>query len=88
MGKASFAEIQDAQGRIQIYVSRDEICSGDDKSLYNDVFKKFLDIGDFIGIKGEVFITKVGEITVKVKDFKFVELWYCFFSVLSNCKGC
>lgn len=68
MGKASFAEIQDAQGRIQIYVSRDEICAGEDKTLYNDVFKKFLDIGDFIGIKGEVFVTKVGEISVRAHE--------------------
>ena len=67
MGKASFAEIQDAEGRIQIYINRDEICEGEDKSGYNVVFKKLLDIGDFIGVKGTVFITKVGEISVKVK---------------------
>jgi len=67
MGKASFAEIQDAAGRIQIYVSRDEICPDDDKTLYNDVFKKYLDIGDFIGIEGEVFKTKTGEISVRAK---------------------
>ena len=59
MGKASFAEIQDHTGRIQIYVNRDEICPGDDKSLYNDVFKKLLDIGDIIGVKGKVFITQI-----------------------------
>ena len=68
MGKASFAELKDASGRMQIYINRDEICPGDDKTMYNDVFKKLLDIGDFIGIKGEVFKTKVGEISVKVKE--------------------
>ncbi len=69
MGKASFAEIQDHEGRIQIYVNRDEICPGDDKSLYNDVFKKLLDIGDIIGVKGFVFRTQMGEISVHVKEF-------------------
>ncbi|NOY96350.1 MAG: lysine--tRNA ligase [Chlorobi bacterium] len=68
MGKASFAELQDHTGRIQIYVNRDEICPGEDKSLYNNVFKKLLDIGDIIGIKGFVFKTQVGEITVHVKE--------------------
>ena len=68
-GNASFAELQDSEGRIQVYFNRDEICSGDDKSKYNDVYKKLLDIGDFIGIEGELFTTKVGEKTVKVKDF-------------------
>ena len=68
MGKASFAEIQDSEGRIQIYVNRDEICEGEDKTLYNTVFKKLLDIGDIIGVKGIVFTTKVGEISVKVKE--------------------
>jgi len=68
MGKASFAELKDASGRIQIYINRDEICEGDDKIMYNEVFKKLLDIGDIIGIKGEVFKTKVGEISVKVKE--------------------
>ncbi len=68
MGKAAFAELQDAQGRIQIYVNRDEICPGEDKTLYNQVFKKLIDLGDFIGIKGVVFKTKVGEISVKVKE--------------------
>ena len=68
MGKASFAELKDASGRMQIYINRDEICLGEDKSLYNDVFKKLLDIGDIIGIKGEVFKTKVGETSVKVKE--------------------
>ena len=70
MGKASFAEIQDAAGRIQIYVARDEICTGEDKSLYNTVFKQLLDLGDIIGIKGFVFTTKTGEITVHVKELK------------------
>ena len=67
MGKASFAEIQDSEGRIQIYVNRDEVCEGEDKTMYNTVFKKLLDIGDIIGIKGTVFTTKVGEISIKVK---------------------
>ncbi len=68
MGKASFAELKDASGRMQIYINRDEICEGDDKTMYNEVFKKLLDIGDIIGIKGEVFKTKVGEISIKVKE--------------------
>lgn len=66
MGKASFAELQDSSGRIQLYFNRDEICPGDDKSIYNDVFKKLLDLGDFIGINGTVFKTQVGEISVTV----------------------
>ncbi|MCL4153887.1 UNVERIFIED_CONTAM: hypothetical protein GTU68_007598 [Idotea baltica] len=68
-GNASFAELQDAEGRIQVYFNRDEICSGDDKTKYNDVYKKLLDIGDFIGIEGYLFTTKVGEKTVMVKSF-------------------
>ena len=64
MGKASFAELQDSKGRIQVYVSRDEICPGEDKDLYNKVFKKLLDIGDIIGVKGFVFKTQTGEISV------------------------
>ncbi len=72
MGKASFAEIQDASGRIQVYFNRDEICPGDDKTLYNDVFKKLLDLGDFIGIKGQVFKTQVGEISVNVTEFSLL----------------
>ena len=68
-GNASFAELQDSEGRIQVYFNRDEICQGDDKSKYNDVYKKLLDIGDFVGVEGELFTTKVGEKTVKVKDF-------------------
>ena len=71
-GKASFAELQDGEGRIQVYFNRDEICSGEDKTLYNDVYKKLLDIGDFIGITGTLFTTKVGEKTVMVKDFKIL----------------
>src|ERR1035437_5380903 len=69
MGKASFAEIQDASGRIQLYLNRDEICPDEDKSLYNDVFKKLLDIGDIVGVKGFAFITQVGELSVHVKEF-------------------
>jgi len=70
MGNASFAELQDEKGRIQIYVKRDNICPGEDKTLYNKVFKKLLDIGDIIGVKGNVFKTKVGETTVNVSEFK------------------
>ena len=68
MGKASFAEIQDSKGRIQVYVSRDEICHGDNKDLYNVVFKKLMDIGDFIGVKGFVFRTHTGEISVHAQE--------------------
>ena len=66
MGKASFAELQDSSGRIQLYFNRDEICPGEDKTMYNDVFKKLLDLGDFIGVEGTVFKTQVGEISVTV----------------------
>lgn len=68
-GSASFAELQDAEGRIQVYFNRDEICPGEDKTHYNEVYKKLLDIGDFVGIEGELFKTKVGEKTVMVKNF-------------------
>ena len=68
-GKASFGQLQDGEGRIQVYFNRDEICLGEDKSLYNTVFKKLLDLGDFIGITGTLFTTKVGEKTVMVKEF-------------------
>ena len=71
-GKASFAELQDSDGRIQVYFNRDEICIGEDKTLYNDVYKKLLDIGDFVGIQGELFTTQVGEKTVLVKEFKLL----------------
>lgn len=71
-GKASFAELQDAEGKIQVYFNRDEICKGEDKSLYNDVYKHLLDIGDIIGIEGELFKTQVGEMTVKVEHFKIL----------------
>jgi lysyl-tRNA synthetase class 2 len=71
-GKASFAELQDTEGRIQVYFNRDEICPGEDKVLYNVVYKKLLDIGDFIGVEGELFTTKVGEKTVLVKNFKLL----------------
>ena len=69
MGKASFAELQDAKGRLQVYFNRDEICTGEDKTMYNEVFKKLLDIGDFIGVEGTLFKTQVGEISVMVKSF-------------------
>lgn len=68
-GKASFADLQDADGKIQVYFNRDEICPGDDKIKYNEVFKKLLDFGDFVGIKGELFTTQVGEKSVRVKNF-------------------
>jgi lysyl-tRNA synthetase class 2 len=68
MGKASFMELQDTEGRIQIYVTRDDICPGDDKELYNTVFKKLLDIGDYVGIRGYVFRTQMGEISVHAEE--------------------
>ncbi|MDB4298409.1 lysine--tRNA ligase [Flavobacteriaceae bacterium] len=71
-GKASFAEIQDSEGRIQVYFNRDEICPGEDKMKYNELFKKLLDLGDFIGVEGELFTTQVGEITILVKEFKLL----------------
>ncbi|MGB0456384.1 MAG: lysine--tRNA ligase [Flavobacteriaceae bacterium] len=71
-GKAAFTELQDSEGRIQVYFNRDEICNSEDKSAYNDVFKKLLDLGDFIGVEGELFTTQVGEKTVLVKDFKLL----------------
>lgn len=70
MGKAAFAELQDSTARIQLYFNRDEICPGEDKFLYNDLFKKILDIGDIIGVNGYVFTTEVGEISIHVKSFK------------------
>ncbi|MFA6403755.1 MAG: lysine--tRNA ligase [Salinivirgaceae bacterium] len=69
MGKASFAELMDEKGRIQLYFNRDEICPGEDKTLYNEVFKKHLDIGDFIGVKGYAFVTQTGEKSVHIKEF-------------------
>ncbi|MBP6378475.1 MAG: lysine--tRNA ligase [Kaistella sp.] len=71
-GKASFAELQDSEGRIQVYFNRDEICTGEDKTLYNEVYKHLLDIGDIIGIEGELFNTQVGEMTVKVENFNIL----------------
>ena len=68
MGKASFLELQDSEGRIQVYVSRDDICPGEDKDFYNVVFKKLLDIGDFIGVKGYVFRTQMGEISIHAQE--------------------
>ncbi len=68
MGKASFAEIQDSKGRIQVYITRDDLCPGENKDLYNIVFKKLLDIGDFIGIKGFVFKTQMGEISIHAEE--------------------
>ena len=71
-GKASFAELLDSKGKIQVYFNRDEICPGEDKMKYNELYKKLLDIGDLIGIEGELFTTQVGEKTVLVKDFKLL----------------
>jgi len=67
-GKAAFSEVQDSAGRIQVYFNRDELCPGEDKQLYNEVFKRLLDLGDFIGVRGELFKTQVGEITVLAKE--------------------
>lgn len=72
MGKASFLELQDSTGRIQIYITRDEICPGEDKTLYNNVVKKLMDIGDFIGVEGEVFRTQMGEISVHASSLTFL----------------
>lgn len=72
MGAASFAEIQDETGKLQIYVKRDEICPGEDKTLYNKVFKKLLDIGDIIGVTGFVFVTQMGEISIHVQSLKLL----------------
>lgn len=72
MGKASFAELLDSTGRIQIYLNRDELCPGEDKTTYNDVFKKLLDLGDFIGIRGTVFKTQVGEISIHVTELRLL----------------
>ena len=71
-GKASFAELQDSKGRIQLYFNRDEICGGEDKTFYNEVYKKLLDIGDIIGLNGSLFTTQVGEKTVMVKSFQIL----------------
>ena len=68
-GKASFAQLQDAEGKIQVYFNRDEICTGEDKTKYNEVFKKLLDFGDFVGVEGKLFKTQVGEMSIYVKDF-------------------
>src|ERR1700743_2930799 len=68
MGSASFAELQDSTGRIQVYLKRDDLCPGEDKTLYNAVFKKLMDIGDYIGVKGFVFLTQTGEISMHVNE--------------------
>lgn len=71
-GKASFAELQDSEGRIQLYINRDELCPTEDKSLYNEVFKKLIDLGDFIGVEGELFLTQVGEQSVRITSLKLL----------------
>ena len=68
MGKAAFAELQDSKGRIQVYITRDDLCPDENKDLYNVVFKKLLDIGDFIGVRGTVFRTQTGEISVHARE--------------------
>ena len=72
MGKASFFELQDSKGRVQVYVSRDDLCPGEDKEMYNTVFKKLLDMGDFVGVKGYVFRTQTGEISVHAQELKLL----------------
>jgi lysyl-tRNA synthetase class 2 len=72
MGKASFVELQDSEGRVQLYFNRDVLCPSDDKTLYNQVFRKLTDLGDFIGVEGEMFLTKVGEKSVRVTSFKLL----------------
>ena len=72
MGKAAFAVLQDASGRIQIYIKRDEACAGEDKTLYDSLWKKLLDIGDIIGVHGYVLTTKTGEISIHVSSFKLL----------------
>jgi lysyl-tRNA synthetase class 2 len=72
MGAASFVEIQDESGRIQLYLKRDDLCPGEDKTLYNTVFKKLMDIGDVIGLTGFVFITQMGEITIHARSLKLL----------------
>ena len=72
MGKASFAELQDSKGRIQVYITRDDLCPGENKDLYNNVFKRLLDIGDFIGVKGKVFRTQTGEVSVHASELKLL----------------
>src|ERR1700760_3264482 len=69
MGKASFASLQDSSGKIQIYIKRDDICPGEDKTLYDSVWKRLLDLGDIVGVKGYVFTTKTGETSVHAKEF-------------------
>ena len=72
MGKASFFELQDSKGRVQVYVSRDDLCPGEDKEMYNTVFKKLLDMGDFVGVKGYVFRTQTGEISVHAQELRLL----------------
>ncbi len=71
-GNASFAELQDSEGKVQVYFKRDDVCEGEDKTMYNEVYKKLLHIGDFIGVEGELFKTQVGEISVRVKKFELL----------------
>ncbi len=71
-GKVTFAELQDSSGRIQLFIKRDSICPGEDKTLYNPVITKLLDLGDFVGVKGEVFVTKTGETSIRVNEFKYL----------------
>src|SRR5215813_5644675 len=72
MGSASFAELQDGTGKIQLYLNRDEVSPGEDKSLYNTIFKKLMDLGDIVGVTGYVFTTKTGEISIHVKTLRLL----------------
>lgn len=87
MGNASFAGIQDHKGRIQIYVKRDNLCPGEDKTLYNPVFKKYLDIGDIIGVKGNVFVTQMGETSINVKELTILSKSVCPLPIVKEKDG-
>jgi len=95
MGSASFAEIQDSSGKIQIYVRRDDVCETEDKTLYNTIFKKKLDLGDIIGIRGFTFKTKMGEVTIHVKKLKVLSksvkplpVVFAFISIVKDVSLC
>ena len=82
MGKASFIELQDSKGRIQVYITRDDICPEENKEMYNTVFKRLLDLGDFIGIEGFVFRTQMGEISIHQETHRIVKVY----QAVANCK--
>ena len=85
MGKASFAELQDSKGRIQVYITRDDICPGENKELYKTVFKRLLDIGDFIGVRGFVFRTQTGEISVHARELTVLSKSLKLSLTIPNC---